>query len=899
MLKLKYLFLFYTSIFLLSGCGGSGGGGSIPSKQSLSCESNPEPMTSTICGTINAAANMQFDSDLNDINTPFIDNSSFIEAQKLQNFVTVQGFVTKSPTREFPSLSHDRSTDRFYNKTDEKDVFQVQLQKGQSIQLQVVNFETLEVSGEAFSGDIDLSLYNQTYDLIARSDSLDEFEYVQAPTTDIYYISVSAWTGASKYILQILPASIQNNVIQTKSTPNSMSFEPNQLIVQYTQDDVFKVANTEIKTLHDGISRPTLAFINEAEAFNISANATPTSSELASLNHLSYQKLLTLKKLKTLKQQSNVLNASLNYIREKQKTPSDSFYAYQWHYPSMNLPQAWDITTGTPDTGSIIVAVIDTGIYSAHPDLINKLVSGYDFIADDENSGDNESGIDNNPEDPGDGQDLGTSSWHGTHVAGTVAAQTDDNAGVAGVSWGAKIMPVRALGKAGGTSYDIMQAVRFAAGLENDSGTLPDQRADIINLSLGSYGFGSVEASLFKQVHDMGIMIVAAAGNDNTSAAFYPAAYDGVISVSATDFSKNKAPYSNFGSYIDIAAPGGNNAINLNGDGQPDGVLSTLVDDSSGTKKAVFGFYQGTSMAAPHISGMLALMKAVYPDLNANIVDSLLVDGSLSDDTGASGRDDIYGYGNANALKAVQAALKIANGGSLPPSPPILLASPSSLSFTNTAQATITLSNEGDGDPEVISASSNNYWLNVSPLNINDKGLGSYQVSINKLNLSDGFYLSSVIFTFDNAPSLSVRVSLNVGDIGSSGKLANVYTLLYDIENDMVIQSTQGINNNSESIQFSFTDVPQGRYEIVSGTDVDNDGYICQLGEACAIYPPTSQIDPIDNTDLETINVEMTAIILSTLNNISEQSARKPTQIAIKRALEPSSPITLDKKIQR
>lgn len=893
MLKVSHLFLICSSFLLLSACGGGSSGES-------SSSNNNEPLapTSTINGTISSAANMQFDSDLNDINTPFVDNSAFTLAQNLQNFVTLQGFVTKTPTRDFPSTNFSRSSDRFFNQSDISDVFKVQLQAGQSIQLQVVNYEPLEATGEAFSGDIDLKLYNQSYDIVDSSDSSNEFEYVQAPSNGIYYIEAFAYSGASKYILQILPAPTQNNDFSDQSQASSMNFVPNQLVVQYKNESTFKASNTSIQTLHKGITRPTLAFIDKANSFNISPKVNTASNELASLNHSSYQKLLTLQKLKALKQQDNVLNASLNFIREKQKIPSDSFYEYQWHYESMNLPQAWDITTGTPETGSIIVAVIDTGIYSNHPDLKNQLVSGYDFIADNTNSGDNEPGIDSNPEDPGDGQGPGSSSWHGTHVAGTIAAQSDNGAGVAGVTWGAKIMPLRALGKAGGSSYDIMQALLFAAGLENDSGTLPAQRADIINLSLGGSGSSEFENSVYKQVHDSGVIIVASAGNDNSSLPSYPASYDGVISVSATDFSMNKAPYSNFGRYIDIAAPGGNNSIDLSGDGQPDGVLSTLVDDTSGTKQAIYRFYEGTSMAAPHVSGMFALMKAAYPALDATIADNLIADGSLTNEAGASGRDDIYGYGNADALKAVQAALKIENGGSLPEAPPILLSSPSNLNFSNTTQANVIISNQGGGDPEVVSAFSNNYWLSVAPLSVDAKGLGSYQISVDKLNLSDGFYLGSVVFTFDNAQSLSVRVSLNVGDIGTNGKQATLYTLLYDIDNDVVIKDARGINNNSDTVQFRFTEVPEGRYEIISGTDVDNDGFICQLGEACAIFPSSSQIDPINTAGLDIIEVDMNAIILNTLNAVSGQSTRKPINISIQRPSDIPESISTDKQVQ-
>ena len=209
--KLSHLFLFCSSLIVLSACGGGGGG-----ESSNSNSNNTEIPTSTINGTISSAANMQFDSDLNDINTPFIDNSTFTKAQNLQNFVTLQGFVTKTPTRDFSSTNNDRSFDRYFLRTDVTDIFQVQLQAGQNIQLQVVNFEPMEETGAAFAGDIDLTLYNQTYDIVDSSALSTEFERVKAPTDGIYYIEAFAWAGASKYILKIIAISNFAKINYTK-----------------------------------------------------------------------------------------------------------------------------------------------------------------------------------------------------------------------------------------------------------------------------------------------------------------------------------------------------------------------------------------------------------------------------------------------------------------------------------------------------------------------------------------------------------------------------------------------------------------------------------------------------------------------------------------------------------
>lgn len=897
-MTVSFKHLIFLSLGLLIGCGG---GNSSPSSSETSknetCNLTSDGISSSICGTISAAANIIYDSDLNDKNTRSVNNSLISRAQSIPNLATIHGFANAIPTKEFSSSTRDRSLDRFYDSTDQKDIFQVQLQAGQRAQLQVVNEYEIVSEDELFTGDLDLYLFNSLETVVDSSQSLQEIETVTAPSNDVYYIVVSAYSGASRYVLQILPADDQS---PANLASNAMAdFEPDQLIVQYKNTEL-QTSNSSIQTLHTGINRPTLAFVNN-ENFRINTqNEDSFFTELSHRNPLSFRKMKTLLKMKQLKKQTNIESVSLNYIYHTQKIPNDPYYREQWHYPAMNLPQAWDITTGTPPEGSVIVAVIDTGVYSSHPELKNKLVSGYDFIRDDTRSGDDQPGIDSNPEDEGDGQELGSSSWHGTHVAGTIAAETNNGIGVAGVSWGAKIMPIRALGKNGGTSYDIMQSMLFAAGLENDSGTTPTQTADIINLSLGSYSSSPMEAALYKQIHDMGIIIVAAAGNENTSSPAYPASYDGVISVSATDYSNSKAPYSNFGEFIDIAAPGGNLQVNQNADDWPDGVLSTLVDDSTGTKKATFSFYQGTSMATPHVAGMLALMKAIHPDLDASTVDNLLAAGSLSDEAGTTGRDNIYGYGLANALKGVQAAQLLANGGTPPEAPPILTASPRSFNFIENGSATLTISNAGGGSPSLTEITSSSSWLTIYPLSVDSRGLGSYKIEINTDSLSDGLYQATILASFDSGSSLNIRTSLNVGSIDTSGKLATTYVLLYDIIQDQVIDSVDSISDGSNSLTFAFNKVPASTYYLISGTDVDNDGYICQLGEACAIYPASSQIAPIDTSTPDIINVFMTASILNSLTSVPDSmSSTEANQIGIKRPISIKTPTKEFKKVAR
>ncbi|MFP6835203.1 MAG: S8 family serine peptidase, partial [Pseudomonadales bacterium] len=464
--------------------------------------------------------------------------------------------------------------------------------------------------------------------------------------------------------------------------------------------------------------------------------------------------------------------AEPNYLRYPHTTSNDRLYASQWHYPAINLPLAWDITTGD---NSVIVAVVDTGVLLTHPDLDDQMVAGFDFIDDPDRARDGD-GRDSDPTHEGDLAFGGSSSFHGTHVSGTVAAETDTDAtgpspGVAGVAWNARLMPLRALGVDGGTSFDVIEAVKWAAGLSNVSNTLPAQPADVINLSLGGGSPSVNEQNVIDQVRAAGVIVVASAGNDASALPSYPAAYDGVVSVSATTIQNNAiAPYSNSGATVDIAAPGGSSITDINGDGIVDGVISTRADDSD-PQNLQFGYstLQGTSMAAPHVAGVVALMKAVHPNLTPIEFDTALAAGDLTDDLGAPGRDDQYGHGLINAHKAVLAALALAAGQGADPGP-ILSLSASTLVFGSALeQQTLTISNVGTGTVTVLLADiiPSEDWLTVITDAIDATGMGTYLVDVDRTGLAEGSYSATIEITSD-APNASVTVAVTMRIITSS-----------------------------------------------------------------------------------------------------------------------------------
>ncbi len=314
--------------------------------------------------------------------------------------------------------------------------------------------------------------------------------------------------------------------------------------------------------------------------------------------------------VRALEARADVVWAQPNYIMQATAVSNDEFFADQWHYKNINLPQAWDIEKG--DTNAVTVAVIDSGILGGHPDFVGKLLPGFDFVSDSQRALDGD-GRDNNPED----RAGATSGYHGSHVAGTIAAATNNTIGVAGVSWGAKILPVRALGNGGGSLADIADAMLWSAGLPVAGVPNNPNPAQVLNLSLGGGGACTARPAYqdaINQVNAAGKIIVVAAGNENTDASqVSPASCSGVITVGATDFVDARARYSNFGARIDVMAPGGDTGARLFDPNFPDGVLSLGRNDNS--NQFIFSYKQGTSMASPHVAGVIALMKSRDPSL--------------------------------------------------------------------------------------------------------------------------------------------------------------------------------------------------------------------------------------------------------------------------------------------
>lgn len=820
----------------LSACGGSSG------------SSNPTA-TYSLSGQLSIATGIVTDSDINDIYAPYASNDDPANPQPLNNRDSVQGFASSNKTGGDPEY------ELYWDSADKEDYFRASLQKGQILRLQVADFSAVDPE----RNDLDLLLYalydNGTWDpkkWLQQATTLNAVEEIVVAEDGDYLINVYSFSGISKYVLQILPAS-------ASASANRMDdFVADEIIVKAKAGSSIsaQARNAGLNTVLSPVAlnqlnaasandpdKPQLLSLNRSSARLSAGSAEPDL--LRAFSEALYNKRQTLMDIKRLRQQEGIEYAEPNYIRKAQATANDPYYRYQWHYPAINLPQAWNLNKGD----GVIVAVIDTGVYLAHPDLNGQLIAGdgYDFVSNRDSARDG-NGIDNNPDDPGDSDIPGASSWHGTHVAGTIAALTNNAIGGAGVAPNAKIMPLRALGKNGGTSYDIIQAVRYAARLSNDSNTLPAQKADVINLSLGGSSSSAAEQAVYAAARNAGVIIVAAAGNEATSSPFYPAAYPEVISVSATRYTGTLASYSNYGSTISVAAPGGELSNDDNSDGQKDGVLSTVADDSSGSRQPSYRLFEGTSMASPHVAGVIALMKSAYPALSASDVDQLLQSCSITSKATSCNRDNQLGYGQIDAYRAVSEALKLAGGGTLPPRPVALQSSPAELVFGSDNSLSFTLSNAGDLQPGQLTISDDADWLSITAVSVDDKNLGAYSASVSRSGLSDGYY-NATISVSDGSNSLSIPVYMQNGVISSNNAMTQQYVLLEDAD---CIAAGRDEKECTTSIfaqangRYSFPAVPAGRYSLLAGSDIDVDNVICQAGETCGAYPSLGAQQIID-----------------------------------------------------
>lgn len=801
-------------LLILSSCK-SGGGGS----------NNPPVPTGTASGKLIVPPDQTVEVEPND---------EPAQAQAVSNTLTVSGSATFDDASFFALVTSDGVRHPV------PDLFSLNTTEPVRITLSVaandldVNDLDLVLIDASTGDDVDISAGLISTELIEITPDLIN------TTGGDFLVGVVVFSGRSAYVLDF--ASVEGlSTAASEPIPPGAEFAPGEVLVKLKRDaSGARRKSADFAARHRLTQKQSLP--QEVELMKVTPPAPRLQKggerqKLKTANsEANERKALMLDTIRRLRRDPDVVYAEANFIRRPFiTTPNDKHFPKQWHYELINLPQAWDVTKGS---NNITVAVIDTGVLR-HPDLEPRLVAGFDFISDATAAGDAD-GPDPDATDEGDDPRGISSSFHGTHVAGTVGAATDNNLGVAGVTWQTRIMPLRVLGTEGGLDSDIAQAILYAAGGEDP--TTP-KRAHIINMSLGGQGPSQTMQNAITTARNKGVIIVAAAGNENTSALTSPAGLDGVISVSAVDLNARKAPYSNFGSKVDVAAPGGDTAADLNSDGFADGVLSTLGDDNG---DFFFRFYQGTSMSAPHVAGVLALMLAVNDQLNPDDIDQLLAGTHpsttqrITRDLGVTGRDDLYGHGLIDAALAVQAAGAVPGGTSLPPpTAPILSVSTSSLDFSNyISTLQINITNAGIGTLTITEITDDAPWLTVTPTS------GTAPLTVNaavdRSGLADANDTATITIATD-AGQATVSVEMTAGGV-TLGDVGTVFVLVLDQETFDTVAQTE--TTRAQNYDFTVPETPGGTYIVVAGTDRDNDDFICDIEDACGSFPDPVTVTP-------------------------------------------------------
>lgn len=826
----------------------------------------------SLAGAIEAEAGVVADSDLNDLDQPDRRvNDDAAQAQALQAPVRVVGTVNRP-------LAGPAGANRAAG--DETDVYAVDLHRGDRVVLE---------AGRA-TDEADLDLYVQSADglQVGASDGTgSRHECLAIDRPGRYLVTVAAFRGASTYQLHLIrPDTAGAADCATHVQPARL--EPDALIVQDLQDpqaggpdgrpgrQALALARVRAAAVDPALAsspgRPRLLRLPQAApqrrvaldrlaGTHAAADDAPDTPRTPGADDPRTRTLDTLRLAKALQASGAYAWAQPDWLLTAQAAappvlsglfpPDDPGQVRQrWHHDLIELPAALARLAARPVASGErpVIAVIDTGIRLDHPDLAPQLASsGLTFASRPE-------AADADAQDGDDRLDLDDPlASHGTHVAGLAAAATWNSRDIAGVAPMARLMPLNVFGRqATARTHDIVQAMRYAAGLENSSGRLPARRADVINLSLGSPGRCSPAfQDTVNRVRAAGTLIVAATGSlarndrDEPAEVQQPAGCAGVIAVSAIDAQGRPAAYTHVGPEVALAAPGGDP------DRPDEGLLSTVVARGpDGRPVPTTRSRQGTSMAAPQVSGVLALMRHADPALGPADVDALLAAGRLTEDIGPAGHDPATGWGRLSARKAVEAALEHAARGAGPidgGSPALAVhARPARIDLgAHLGSAEVELRPAGAASLDrlgdrVTGVQVGSAALVLRPVEVDAAGFGRYALEADRRRLdAEGVRATAIAFLIGEA-GLRVEVPVTLtppgGLPGSILAGGAVRVELIDPDRGRVVHVVRAEARDGRLV-WRWPAYRRARLAVRAGCDLDHDGRLCGPGEPCARWP--------------------------------------------------------------
>lgn len=545
---------------------------------------------------------------------------------------------------------------------------------------------------------------------------------------------------------------------------------------------------------------------------------------------------------------SEFLVAVPNYVRYPSQRERPVHNAFQWALTDLGIPDLWD-EFGISGK-DIVIAVIDTGVKTKHPNLQENIdPRGYDFVSDASRARDG-NGRDPNPDDPTDLSGTG-SSYHGTHVAGIAAAYLSEIE-IDGVAPGAKILPIRALAWDGGTDFDVAHSILYAAGLlevdVNDDRRILDPPADIINMSLGGAGESPILEDAIERATAAGTIVIAAAGNESTDRESFPASYPQVISVGALGPDFQYADYSNYGPNVDVMAPGGGryHDEDENDDGILDGILSTVWDSSD---QAASDYMSGTSMAAPHLAGIVAMLLEGTPALNQVDVRKLIFENASLDGLKKKcqvRRTNRCGRGQLN----VKSLLITAEQEYSPSLAKIEITQSQSEVLLSSTHPTdrLEIKNIGEGSLEVLDGEIHirpvtPNWLSVKS-STNDQGI-ILTFEADPSRLTGRVQESKSVAIVTNAKEISFKDQNGNTRLSQNGVLH--FHVDYQAGQTFIVALVKADSSQRAAVakdrtskvngyQYHLTPPEEGAYFIYAGRDEDQDNVICEIGELCGTY---------------------------------------------------------------